>query len=155
MKTRFLIVIGISVLGIGIFSVTNNGHDLFHYMNLPYEWHDSFGFIFGWDSSLSKSELKVEGLEDIKNHPLVDEFYSKYPDAHEEVRSDHVSYFVGSDDSFKVRMNLYFDENYDLDYINLKCYLNRELQNDVPGNFISKYLKDFACDEYGSHRNEF
>ena len=61
---------------------------------------------------------------------------------------------VGSDDGLKVRMNLYFDENYDLDYVNLKCYLNRKLQTDVPGSFISKYLKDFTCDEYGSQRTE-
>jgi len=43
MKTRYkilpMVVIGI----ISVFAISN-GHDLFHYMNLPYEWHDSFGF---------------------------------------------------------------------------------------------------------------
>jgi serpin B len=91
--------------------------------------------------------IEFSTLEDIKNHSLIDEFYAKYPDAHEEVRSDHVSYVVGSDDGFKVRMNLHFDENYDLDYINLKCYVNRELQADVPETFISKYLKKFECEK--------
>lgn len=113
-----------------------------------------FAFIIDQDSPLSMLKSKHEGLEDLKNHPLVDEFYAKYPDAHEEVRIDHISYFAGSDDGFKVRMNLYFDENDELDYINLKCYLNRELQTDVPGSFISKYLTDFTCDENGSQRNE-
>ncbi|NND86857.1 MAG: hypothetical protein HKM23_06000 [Nitrosopumilus sp.] len=103
---------------------------------------------------LNEQEKENEIIELLKNHPLVDEFYAKYPDAREEVRSDHISYFVGSDDGFKVRMNLYFDENNELDYINLKCYLDRELQTDVPGSFISKYLKDFTCDENGSQRNE-
>ena len=93
-------------------------------------------------------------IERYKDLPEVIAFYAKYPDADEEVRSDHVSYFVGSDDSFKVRMNLYFDGNYDLDYMSLKCYLNRELQTDVAENFISKYLQDFTCNEYGSQRNE-
>lgn len=43
MKTRYKIL---PIIAIGIISIfaTSNGHDLFHYMNLPYEWHDSFGF---------------------------------------------------------------------------------------------------------------
>ncbi len=44
MKTRLLIIVGIIAIGmISVFAI-NNGHDLFHVMNLPYEWHDSFGF---------------------------------------------------------------------------------------------------------------
>ncbi|WP_371503968.1 hypothetical protein [Nitrosopumilus adriaticus] len=44
MKTRLLIIVGIIAIGmISVFAI-NNGHDLFHAMNLPYEWHDSFGF---------------------------------------------------------------------------------------------------------------
>jgi len=106
------------------------------------------------DNCIEVCSIEFSTLKDIKNHPLVDEFYAKYTDAHEEVRSDHVSYVVGSDDGFKVRMNLYFDENYDLDYIDLRCYVDRELQTDVPETFISKYLKDYTCDEHGSQRNE-
>lgn len=126
---------------------------------------DSHGVEFAFESKTDGKSMiwvfvecrensELDTLEDLKNHPLVDEFYAKYPDAHEEVRTDHVSYFIGSDDGFKVRMNLYFDENNKLDYVNLRCYLDRELQTDVPGSFISKYLKDFTCDEYGSQRNE-
>lgn len=126
---------------------------------------DSKGVEFTFDSKTNvdwmiwvfvecKDNSELVALEEIKNHPLVGEFYAKYPDTTEEIRSDHVSYVVGSDEGFKVRMNLYFDENYDLDYINLKCYLDRELQSDIAGSFISKYLKDFTCNEHGSQRNE-
>lgn len=106
-----------------------------------------------WDFVISSLHDNTV-IEKYKDLSEVVAFYAKYPDADEEVRSDHVSYFAGSDDGFKVRMNLYFDENHDLDYMNLKCYLNRELQTDVPENFISKYLEDFTCNEYGSQRNE-
>lgn len=52
MKTKLLITIGIITIGIISVFVVNNGHDLFHYMNLPYEWHDSFGFT---DTNVVKS----------------------------------------------------------------------------------------------------
>jgi len=44
MKSRLLIIIGIIAIGMISVFMINNGHDLFHYMNLPYEWHDSFRF---------------------------------------------------------------------------------------------------------------
>jgi len=95
---------------------------------------------------LNKSK-SVSLTEQFKDIPEVEAFYAKYPDAYEEVRSDHVSYVVGSDDGFKVRMKIYFDENYELDYIDMKCYVNRELQNDIPETFILKYLQKYECEK--------
>jgi hypothetical protein len=43
MRTRYKILPIIATGIIFVFAM-NNGHDLFHYMGLPYEWHDSFGF---------------------------------------------------------------------------------------------------------------
>lgn len=97
----------------------------------------------GW--SLLNTEISA--LESIKNHPTVEAFYAKYPDTVEEIRSDHISYVVGSDDGFKVRMNMYFDEKYVLDYIDFHCYFQRIHQNDVPETFILRYLKDFECEK--------
>lgn len=83
----------------------------------------------------------------IRNHPAVKAFYAKYPNTIEEIRSDHISYVTGSDDGFKVRMKLYFDEKYKLDHIDFHCYFQREHQTDVPESFILRYLKDFECEK--------
>ena len=85
-------------------------------------------------------------LERFQDQPEVEAFYAKYPDTLAEVRDEHVSYVVGSDDGFKVRMKMYFDDNYELDYINFHCYFNKEHQTEVPETFILKYLEKFECE---------
>lgn len=86
-------------------------------------------------------------LERYSDLPEVVAFYEKYPDTIEEIRDDHISYVTGSDEGFKVRMKLFFDENYELDHIDFNCYFQREHQNDVPESFILRYLKDFECEK--------
>ena len=99
----------------------------------------------GWTKLI---EYKIrDNYEAIKKHPTVKAFYEKYSDAIEEIRDDHISYVTGSDEGFKVRMKLFFDENYELDHIDFHCYFQREHQNDVPESFILRYLKDFECEK--------
>jgi len=92
-----------------------------------------------------KQALKMELIERYKDMPEVVAFYAKYDDANVSVRDDHLSYFTGHEDDFVVRMNLYFDKNYELDYIQFHCYVGRELQDDVAQTFILRYLKDYDC----------
>jgi hypothetical protein len=99
----------------------------------------------GW-AKLIEYEIQ-NNYDEIRNHPTVKAFYAKYPNTIEEIRSDHISYVAGSDDGFKVRMKLYFDEKHELDHIDFHCYFQREHQNDVPESFILRYLKDFECEK--------
>ena len=98
--------------------------------------------------------LEKRILELYKDTPEVITFYAKYEDTQVSVRDDHVSYFAGNEDDFRVRMNLEFDENYEIENIELHCYVEREHQNEVAQTFILRYLKDWTCNEYGSQRNE-
>jgi len=100
------------------------------------------------DNCVEVCSIEFSTLEDIKNHSLIDEFYAKYPDAHEEVRSDHVSYVVGSDDGFKVRMNLHFDESYDLTHMEFYCFVEGKLQHEVAQEDILNYLQNYHCQTY-------
>lgn len=68
----------------------------------------------------------IKRFEDIAE---VKAFYAKYEDANVSVREDYVSYFAGNEVDFRVRMNLYLDENDELDHIDFHCYVNREHQN--------------------------
>jgi hypothetical protein len=45
-------------------------------------------------------------------------------------------------------MNLYFDKNYELDYMVFNCYVGREHQTEVPQSFILTYLKEFDCEKH-------
>ena len=97
---------------------------------------------------------KIEILEEkslsnlYKDKPEVIAFYAKYDDADVSVREDHISYFAGNEDDFRVRMNLYFDENYELDHIEFYCYVDRVPQTEVSETFILKYLEKYDCKKY-------
>ena len=97
-----------------------------------------------------KQAHNTELIERFKDKPEVSAFYAKYEDANVSVRDGHVSYFAGNEDDFRVRMNLYFDENYELDYIQFHCYVGKELQTDVAETFILKYLENYDCKTYGT-----
>lgn len=101
-----------------------------------------------------KQTHSMELIERYKDTPEVIAFYAKYEDAQASIRDDHVSYFAGNEDDFRVRMNLFFDENYEIENIEFHCYVDREHQTEVPQTFILRYLKDWTCNEYGSQRNE-
>jgi len=84
-------------------------------------------------------------LERYKNLPEVKAFYEKYDDTDVLVRADHLSYFAGNEDDFRVRMNLYFDENYDLKDIDFHCYVARQHKTEVAQEDILSYLKKYEC----------
>ena len=134
MKTRFLIIIGI-ILTLMITSFVL-------YNSIPMD--DASRNI-----DLSKDETLLKLYKDL---PEVVAFYAKYDGAQVSVREDHISYFAGNEDDFRIRMNLEFDENYEIDNIELHCYVKKVHQNEVPQSFILKYLKDYTCDEYGSQK---
>lgn len=87
-------------------------------------------------------------LEHYKDKPEVKAFYAKYDDVIVSVQDDHVSYVAGNEVDFRVRMNLYFDKNYEIDHITLNCYVQKQHQTDVPEGFILKYLKEYDCKKY-------
>ena len=93
---------------------------------------------------------QAHNSELFKDKPEVIAFYAKYDDANVSVREDHVSYYAGNEEDFRVRMNLYFDENFDLDYIQFHCYVGRELQTDVAETNILRYLENYDCKKYGT-----
>jgi len=136
MKTRLLIIIGIlATLVITSFLLYNS---------IPMDDGSR-------DVDLSKEETLLELYKDV---PEVVAFYAKYDGTQVSVRDDHVSYFAGNEDDFRIRMNVEFDENYEIENIELHCYVKRVHQTEVAQSFILKYLKDYTCDEYGSQRNE-
>jgi len=98
--------------------------------------------------------LEKRIIELYKNIPEVVAFYAKYHDAQVSLRDDHVSYFAGNEDDFRVRMNLEFDENYEIENMEFHCYVEREHQTEVPQTFILRFLEDWTCNEYGTQRNE-
>jgi hypothetical protein len=97
-----------------------------------------------------KQSLRNKLLEQFQDKPEVVAFYSKYEDANVSIRDDHVSYFAGNEDNTFVRMNFYFNENYELDYIDLHCYFQREHQTEVAQSFILNYLENYDCKKYGT-----
>lgn len=92
-----------------------------------------------------KQAHSMELIERYKNMPEVDAFYDTYEDANVSVRDDHVSYFAGSEDDFHVRMNLFFDENYDLDHMDFHCYYQNEHQFEFPQEDIVSKLEKYDC----------
>jgi len=91
----------------------------------------------------SSEEKSLSNL--YKDKPEVVAFYDKYNDANVSVREDHVSYFAGNGDDFRVRMNLYFDENYDLTHMRFYCYVGGQLQHEVPQEDIVSHLQKYHC----------
>lgn len=87
----------------------------------------------------------TELLERYKDIPEVKAFYAKYNDANVSAREDHMSYFAGNGDDFRVRMDLYFDENYDLEYINFHCYVGEQHKTEVAQEDILSYLEKYEC----------
>jgi hypothetical protein len=108
--------------------------------------HDpNFPDVVCTDNCVEICKIELFTLEDIKNHPAVKAFYAKYEDANESVRKDHISYFAGSEDDLHVRMNLFFDENYELDHIDFHCYFQREHQFEFPQEDITSKLEKYEC----------
>ena len=164
MKTKFIvtIIIGVIILGSTTY-VYSQMYDCLNpppWMKIPYfGFEKCFQFFINgnlpdWTQAIEdhekKQALRIRLIEQFQDKPEVVAFYSKYEDANVSVRDDHVSYFAGNEDDFRVRMNLYFDENYELDYIDFNCYVDREPQTEVAEHFILKYLEEYDCKKYGT-----
>jgi len=90
-----------------------------------------------------KQARNMELIERYKDTPEVISFYAKYDDANVSGGEDFVSYSAGNVNDFRVRMNLYFDENYELDYIDFFCYVGSEFKHEVPQEDILHYLQNY------------
>jgi len=108
--------------------------------------HDpDFPNVICTDNCVEVCSIESSTLEDIKNNPVVEAFYARYDKSGESVRSDHVSYSAGNEDDFLVRMNLYFDESYDLTHMEFYCYVGGKLQHEVAQEDILNYLQNYHC----------
>jgi hypothetical protein len=166
MKTRFIaaILIGVIISATSVGYLYDQMYDCLFppmWMKFPrsYNLGDclqmySDGTLPDWTKAredyAKKQARSTELIERYKDMPEVSAFYAKYEDANVSVRDNHVSYFAGNEDDFRVRMNLYFDENYELDHIQFHCYVGRELQNDVAETFILRYLEKYDCKKSGT-----
>ena len=165
MKTRLLIgaiVIAVIILGSTTY-VYSQMYDCLNpppWMKIPYFGFEKCFQLFmngnlpDWTQAKEnyekKQSLRNKLLEQFQDKPEVVAFYSKYEDANVSIRDDHVSYFAGNEDITFVRMNFYFNENYELDYIDLHCYFQREHQTEVAQSFILNYLENYDCKKYGT-----
>ena len=77
--------------------------------------------------------------------PEVVAFYTKYTDAQASVRDDHVSYVSGSDDELKIRMKLFFDENYTIIDKSLACYYKKAFQFESSPEDVLYRLQSNEC----------
>ncbi|MBS3925552.1 MAG: hypothetical protein KGZ34_02505 [Nitrosarchaeum sp.] len=106
------------------------------------------------DVMVLSQSLKESLLTRYKDTPEVVAFYEKYLDAVEDVRYDHISYVAGSDDGFKVRMNVYFDKKYELDHIDFHCYYQKVHQLELPQEDLVSKIEKYGCKEYAESKNE-
>ena len=108
--------------------------------------HDpDFPNVVCTDNCVEVCSIESSSLEDIKNNPVVEAFYARYAETGESVRSDHVSYSAGNEDDFLVRMNLYFDDSYDLTHMKFYCFVGGNLQHEVAQEDILNYLQKYHC----------
>ena len=167
MKTRLLIIIGITgviILGSGSYAYSQ----MYDCLNPPLWMKISFGFercfqlfingnLPDWTQAKedyeTKQTLRAKLIEQFKDKPEVVAFYSKYDDTNVSVLDDHLTYFAGREDGFFVRMDIYFDKNYELDHIDFHCYFQQEHQYELPQEDIASKISRFDCKEYGSTAN--
>ena len=86
-----------------------------------------------------------ELIERFESLPEVNAFYAKYDDANVSVRDDHLSYFSGREDDLLVRMNLFFEENYELHHIDFHCYYQNTHLVEIAQEDIVYHLENRDC----------
>ena len=86
-----------------------------------------------------------ELIERFESLPEVNAFYAKYDDANVSVREDHLSYFSGREDDLLVRMNLFFEENYELHHIDFHCYYQNTHLVEIAQEDIVYHLENRDC----------
>ena len=93
-------------------------------------------------------------LELFDDEPEVTALYEKYGDVEKSQRHDYISYSAGNGDDFKVKMNLYFDNNNELSHKRLYCYHDNGIfQYEIPQEDILQYLQDKHCLTYTTKRD--
>ena len=112
--------------------------ELFLNGHLP-DWSDAR------EDYAKKQAHKLESIERYKDKSEVVAFYTKYNDANVSVRDDHISYFAGNENGFHVRMNVYFDDSYDLTHLKFYCWVGDELQHEVAQENVLSYLGNQYC----------
>ena len=90
-------------------------------------------------------DTKESLLKKYRDLPEVAAFYEKYEDVQSSVREDHISYFAGNDDNYKIRMNLHLDENLEINDMELHCYYQRIHQYEIPSEDIVSKLEKIDC----------
>ena len=80
-----------------------------------------------------------------KYTPEVVAFYTEYEDAQVSLRDDHISYVSGGDDGLKIRMKLFFDENYALVDKSLTCYYKKAFQFESSPEDVLYRLQNNEC----------
>ncbi|KAF6243197.1 hypothetical protein C6988_04515 [Nitrosopumilus sp. b1] len=91
-------------------------------------------------------------LEDIMKNPAIEAFYLRYGDVYPTVKSDHVSYHAGGDEGFSARLNLYFDNRYNLQYIEFHCYEDKQHRYEIAEEWIVRHLQSHHCETYGKNQ---
>ncbi len=95
-----------------------------------------------------KQARNIELIDHYKDESVVKAFYAKYDDANVSVGQDFVSYSAGNVDDFRFRMNLYFDDSYDLTHLRLYCYIGGEFQYEIAQEDILHYVQNYHCLTY-------
>ncbi len=162
MRTKLiaLIIIGV-IISAGVGYLYDQMYDCFFppmWMKIPrsYSLGDCLqmyadGTLPDWtkarEDHAEKQARNMELIEHYKDTPEVIAFYAKYDDANVSVGEDFVSYSAGNVDDFRVRMNQYFDENHEPDYIDFFCYVGGEFKHEVPQEDILHYLQNYDCEK--------
>lgn len=163
MKTNLivLIIIGVIISGSLSFVYTQMYDCLFPpmWMKIPRSYSlgnclqmYADGTLPDWtkarEDHAEKQARNMELIERYKDESVVETFYAKYDDANVSGGEDFVSYSAGNVDDFRVRMNLYFDESYELTHLRLYCYIGGEFQYEIAQEDILHYLQNYHCLTY-------
>ena len=97
------------------------------------------------DVIILSQSIKESLLMRYQEVPEVVAFYEKYDDAQVSVRDDHMSYVSGSNDGLKIRMNLFFNEDYAIIDKSLTCYYKRAFQFESSPEDVLYRLQSNEC----------
>ncbi len=100
-----------------------------------------------WKDFATEEDMLIDHYKDT---PEVKAFYTKYDDVDVSAKDDYVSYSAGNKTDFRIRMNLYFDENHEITNMDLLCYVGNNSSYDMPQEDILYYLEHYHCLTYGS-----
>lgn len=151
MKPLLLVSI-IAAIGIGIIlSILGFSHyQSLYVQNCEADGGFMTGFLSCtkiWTDFTTEEAMLIDRYKDT---PEVEAFYAKYDDADVSVKDGYLSYFAGNKTDFRIRMNLYFDDNFVVTNEDLLCYVGNNPPYDVPQEDILYYLENYHCLTYKS-----